>query len=95
MKEIDIVTLLQDYPEFGLQAGAIGTIVHEHVEIEGLPKSFMVEFSGPDAPYDSIVETIAAAHLRLTTEEELAARRLARLGGSDPNAKGPPRRGPA
>lgn len=94
MKEHDVVMLQREYPEFGLQAGAIGTIVHEHVEIEGLPKAFMVEFPGPDAPYDSIVEDIAAAHLRLATEEELAARRLARLGGSDPNAKGPPRRRP-
>jgi hypothetical protein len=75
MKELDVVTLIRDYPELDLRAGAVGTIVHEHVEIEGLPKSFMVEFEGPDTPYDSVVETIAAADLRLTTEAELAALR--------------------
>ena len=75
MKELDVVTLTRDYPEFGLRAGALGTIVHEHVEVEGLPKSLMVEFSGPDAPYDSIGETIEAAHLRLTSGAELAALR--------------------
>jgi Domain of unknown function (DUF4926) len=72
MKEFDVVKLTRDYPEFGLRAGASGTIVHEHVEIEGLPKTFIVEFNGPDAPYNSIVEDIEAAHLRLVAEPELA-----------------------
>ncbi len=79
MKELDIVTLTRDYPEFSLRAGALGAIVHEHVEIEGLPKTFIVEFNGPDAPYNSIVEDIEAAHLRLTTEPELAALRGKRV----------------
>lgn len=75
MKELDVVKLTRDYPELGLRAGAFGTIVHEHVEVAGVPKAYIIEFTGLDTPYNSIVEDIAADHLRLATKAELEALR--------------------
>jgi Arc/MetJ family transcription regulator len=46
--------------------------------------------------YTGLKEKSALVHQALTTLVQLeAGRRLARLGGSDPGAKAPPRRRPA
>lgn len=101
-----MVALLCAFPEHGLEAGAVGCLCDLQPGADG----GIVEFPGPDFPFGGIIEAFALSDLRPATDAEIAAvrarneavdwaelldaRRLARLGGSDPGAKRPPRRRP-
>ncbi len=66
LKELDVVVLSKGAPEFGLTAGAIGTIVHEHAT----GKDFMVEFFD-DARDTLCVESFSGEDLRAATKADL------------------------
>jgi|GEM_PF-3363114 len=106
-REFDMVALLRDFPEYGLEAGAVGGLC----DLRPGSDHGIVEFPGPDFPFGGIEESFALTDLRQATDAEIAgvrarndainwdkllgARGLARLGGSDANAKAPPRRRPS
>jgi hypothetical protein len=60
MKELDVVTLLDDLPEHGLKKGDRGTIVHEY---RG-HSAYEVEFIAPSGKTIAIV-TLTTAKVRL------------------------------
>lgn len=68
MKELDVVALTRNFPEFGLRAGVFGTIVHEH----RTGGAVMVEFNETE---DGPVESLPRDALRLATAAELDALR--------------------
>jgi hypothetical protein len=45
IKLLDVVALLQDVPEEGLQRGEVGTVVEVFEQNEHHPAGFLVEFS--------------------------------------------------
>jgi hypothetical protein len=86
--ELDVVVLTRDVPEHALIEGDIGTVVHR----SGDGSFFEVEFVTGDGR-TVVVLTLGASDLRAMAAGEIVhARRLARLGRSDPDASAPSRR---
>jgi hypothetical protein len=88
LRELDVVVLTRDVPEHALIEGDIGTVVHRSAD----GSVFEVEFVTGDGQ-TVVVLTLSASDLRaMAAGEIIHARRLARLGGSDPDASAPSRR---
>jgi hypothetical protein len=67
-REYDMVALLRAFPEYGLEAGAVGCLC----DLKPGAASGYVEFPGPTFPLGGIVEIFALADLRPATAEEIA-----------------------
>jgi hypothetical protein len=88
LRELDMAVLTRDLPEHELIEGDIGTVVHRSAD----GSVFEVEFVTGDGR-TVVVLSLGASDLRAVGQGEiLHARRLARLGGSDPEAGEPSRR---
>jgi len=72
MKEHDVVVLLKDYPDLGLKAGLLATLVSEPTR-----EWVALEIPGKDtkAFEDWRVESVRTADLRVATKAELDAER--------------------
>jgi len=77
MKDFDLVALTKALPEFGLAAGALGTIVDTLPRDGDTPQVFMVEFPGANDENfeDWRVEFVEASCLQVLTPAEYKARR--------------------
>lgn len=65
-RENDIVRLLRAFPENGLAAGAVGTVVMEYAKYSSkdLPPAYEVEFADADGVTQSLV-TVLESDLEL------------------------------
>jgi hypothetical protein len=73
MNELDVVVVTRSLPEFALEAGDVGTVVHVYEN----GRNFEVEFVSAGGKTVALL-TLAASDLRLMNEREiLHARKLA------------------
>ncbi len=72
INELDVVALTRAFPEFGLTAGALGTVVEVYTEVD-----LEVEFVAKDGTTDALL-TLKLADIRPVSPEDLRARALAR-----------------
>lgn len=75
IKELDQIVLTTDLPEYGLQAGDIGTVVLIHQEGAG----YEVEFVALDG------ETVAVVSLSAAQVRPIAPREIARVRSIEPH----------
>ena len=52
INELDVVVLIEDFPEYGLKAGDDGTVVH----VFGEGAAYLVEFMTPEGATIEVVE---------------------------------------
>jgi Domain of unknown function (DUF4926) len=65
LKLLDVVALLQDVPEEGLQRGEVGTVVEVFAQNEQHPAGFLVEFSDREGRTYAIADLRADQLIRL------------------------------
>ncbi len=70
IKELDIVALTRDVPEFGLVTGDIGTVVFDYSERKGSP-AFEVEFTSLNGKAIAVV-TLGINDARPVRDKEIA-----------------------
>ncbi len=75
IKELDVVILTRDLPEYGIAAGTSGTVVMDYEVVDPEP-AFEVEFMTEEGKTIDIV-TLNASDLRLATEREMTEMRQA------------------
>lgn len=66
MNELDIVVLRRPLPEYGLEIGDVGTVVHVYRETTALEVEFVTAGGGTVA-----VTTLGSSDLRLMQEREI------------------------
>jgi hypothetical protein len=71
MKLLDVVALMQDFPEVGLYRGNVGTIVEEYE-----PGVFEVEFSDTDGKAYAI-ETLESSQLMMLYHHPIEPQKVA------------------
>lgn len=72
-KELDIVVLKKDHPEFGVRTGDLGTVVAAYAGTDGLE----VEFFRANGRTKAVV-TLCSREVRRVTDSEVVAVRSAR-----------------
>ncbi len=73
-KELDVVELTQDLPQYGLSKGTRGTVVEVFTQPE---QAFMVEFIDESGTHSTIADWVLPSQIEISTLSPDPALRLA------------------